>query len=60
MQREPMQRPLPTSNIPPRFEEFAQVDLNDMEIPSMSSHMFNMSPDDIIQPGRGSDSRTKR
>ncbi|XP_031744343.1 uncharacterized protein LOC116404989 [Cucumis sativus] len=46
------------SNVPPGFEEFPPVDLNDMEFPSMSSHRFNMSQDDIARPSRGTDSRT--
>ena len=46
------------SNVPPGFEEFPHVDLNDMEIPSISSHRFNMSQDDIARPSRGTDSRT--
>ena len=46
------------SNVPPGSEELPPVDLNDMEIPSMSSHRFNMSQDDIARPGRGTDSRT--
>ena len=36
---------------------FASVDLNDMKISSMSSHGFNMSPDDIARPNRRSDYR---
>ena len=31
------------STVPPEFQEFSHVDLNDMEIPSMFSHRFNMS-----------------
>ena len=45
-------------NIPPGFEEFPHMDLNDMEILSMSNHRFNMSQDDIARPGRETDSRT--
>ena len=46
------------SNVPSRFEKFASMNLNDMEIPYMSSHGFNMSPNNIEQPSQGSDCKT--
>ena len=46
------------SNVLLGFEDFAHVDLNDMEIPFMSSHGFNIYPNNVTRPSRASDSRT--
>lgn len=47
-----------SKNVPSEYEEFPQMDLNDMKFYSMSDHGVNMSQEDIAQPGRARDSRT--